>query len=70
MVHAFLLIVVIGGDVQSNDMYFRSITECNFFAAEVTKRYGNYTHYSSVPEEHKVTAYCKPVKVSEDLGLY
>jgi len=70
MVHAFLLVVLIGGDVQSNDMYFRSVTECNFFAAQVTKRYGNYTYYSSVPKEHKVTAYCKPVKVNKDLRLY
>ena len=70
MIHAFLLIVVIGGKVQSNDMYFRSVTECNFFASEVTTRYGNYRSYSSVPEEHRVTAYYKPVRVSEDLELY
>ena len=51
-------------------MYFRSVVDCNFFASQVTKRYGNYQHYSGVPSEHKVTAYCKPVKVNADKELY
>ena len=70
MTHAFLLIVVLGGEIQSKDMYFRSVTDCNFFASQVTKRYGNYQHYSRVPSEHKATEYCKPVKVSKDKELY
>jgi len=63
MIHAFLLVVVLGGEVVSSDMYFESIDRCNYFASEVTKRYGNYQHLYSVPEEHKATAYCRPVKV-------
>jgi len=51
-------------------MYFRSVIDCNFYAAEITKRYGNYGHYSSVPSEHKATAYCKPVMVPESKELY
>jgi hypothetical protein len=70
MIHAFLLVVVLGGKIQSQDMYFRSVVDCNFFASQVTKRYGNYQHYNSVPSEHKVTAYCKPVKVSPNKELY
>ena len=70
MIHAFLLVVVLGGKIQSQDMYFRSVVDCNFFASQVTKRYGNYQHYSGVPSEHKVTAYCKPVKVNADKELY
>ena len=54
MIHAFVLVLVLGGKVQSQDMYFRSVTDCNFFASQVTKRYGNYQHYSGVPSEHKV----------------
>ncbi len=54
MIHAFVLVLVLGGKVQSQDMYFRSVTDCNFFALQVTKRYGNYQHYSGVPSEHKV----------------
>jgi len=68
--HAFLLILVLGGKIQSQDMYFRSVIDCNFYAAEITKRYGNYGHYSSVPSEHKATAYCKPVMVPESKELY
>lgn len=70
MTHAFLLILVLGGKVQSQDMYFRSVTDCNFFASQITKRYGNYQHYGSVPTEHKATAYCKPVVVAADRELY
>jgi hypothetical protein len=70
MIHAFLLVVVLGGEVQSRDMYFRSIVDCNYFASQVTKRYGNYGSLSSVPSEHRATAYCKPVKVNADKELY
>ena len=70
MIHAFLLILVLGGKVQSQDMYFRSVIDCNFYAAEITKRYGNYGQYRSVPSEHKATAYCKPVMVPESKELY
>ena len=70
MIHAFLLIVVLGGEIQSKDMYFRSVTDCNFFASQVTKRYGNYQYSSRVPSEHKATAYCKPVKVNANKELY
>jgi|TARA_R110000803_G_scaffold58935_5_gene117245 hypothetical protein len=64
MIHAFLLIVVLGGKTVSQDMYFRSIDDCNYFASKVSKRYGNYQSYSGVPSKHKVTSYCKPVKIN------
>ena len=70
MIHAFLLVVILGGEVQSRDMYFRAVVECNYFAAQVTKRYGNYGSISGVPPEHRATAYCKPVKVNADKELY
>ena len=70
MIHAFLLVVVLGGEVQSRDMYFRSIVDCNYFASQVTERYGNYGSISGVPAEHRATAYCKPVKVNADKELY
>ena len=70
MIHAFLLVVVLGGDVQSQDMYFRSVVDCNYFASPITKRYGNYGSISGVPTQHKATAYCKPVKVAACQELY
>ena len=70
MIHAFLLLVYLGtGDSRqliSNDMYFRSIDDCNYFAAQVAKRYGNYKHYSYLDPKDRVTSYCVPKYVSED----
>jgi hypothetical protein len=64
MEHVFLLLVYLGaGDGRnliSNDMYFRSITDCNFFASELAKRYGNYRYYSYIDPKDRVTAYCIP----------
>ena len=48
------------------DVYFRGIETCNWYAAKIVKRYGNYSYYYAVPQEHKATAYCKPVWVSKD----
>ena len=70
MIHAFLLVVVLGGEVQSQDMYFRSVVDCNYFASQVTKRYGNYGSLSGVPAIHRATAYCKHVKVAANKELY
>jgi len=64
MEHVFLLLVYLGaGDGRnliSNDMYFQSITDCNFFASELAKRYGNYRYYSYIDPKDRVTAYCIP----------
>lgn len=62
--HVFLLLVYLGvGDdrvLVSNDMYFKSILNCNFFASEVSKRYGNYQYSDWIDNRDKVTAYCIP----------
>jgi len=65
MIHAFLLIVILGDQTVSNDMYFKSIDRCNYFASQVVKRYGNYGNYDYIPKKHRATAYCKPVLVDE-----
>lgn len=65
MMHVFLLVVYLGtGEDRrliSNDMYFYSINRCNFFAQELSKRYGNYNHIDLIDPRDRVTAYCKPV---------
>jgi len=61
MTHVFLLVVILGSKTISQDMYFWDINRCNYFASQIVKRYGNYRYYRSVPEEHRATAYCKPV---------
>ena len=72
MIHAFLLVYLLGGDVQGGQpMYFRSIDTCNYYASRIVKRYGNYSYSSLVPPEHRATAYCKPVYINSNTkGLY
>jgi hypothetical protein len=69
MIHVFLLMVYLGtGDdrrLVSDTMYFRSVTECNFFASQVSKRYGNYTYRDYLDPRDKVTAYCLPKYIIE-----
>ena len=72
MVHAFVLVFLLGGAEQKGQpMYFRDINQCNYFASRIVKRYGNYHYSSQVPPEHKATAYCKTVYIpSNTEGLY
>ena len=67
MMHAFLLLVYLGtGDSRqliSDTMYFRSVTDCNFFAAELSRRYGNYGNIDLLHPDDRVTAYCVPKQV-------
>ena len=68
--HVFLLLVYIGtGDfrtLDSDDMYFWDINECNYFASRVTKRYGNYEYSDFIDAKDRVTAYCVPRYVNPD----
>ena len=68
MIDAFLLMVYLGtGELrrlESGNMYFYSITECNYFASQVSKRYGNYGSLSLVDPKDRVTAYCVPKRVN------
>jgi hypothetical protein len=70
MIHVFLLMVYLGtGDSRkliSNDMYFRSVTDCNFYAKELTKRYGNYQSIDRMDSRDRVTAYCVPKYIKKD----
>jgi hypothetical protein len=69
MQHVFLLLVYLGtGDtrqITSNDMYFASIDDCNYFASQVSKRYGNYKYYTYLDPKDRVTAYCVPKYVDK-----
>lgn len=68
MLDVFLLLVYLGtGDqrrLESGSMYFRSIVTCNYFAKEVSRRYGNYSYLDYVPPQDRVTAYCVPRTVN------
>lgn len=69
MVHVFLLMVYLGaGDSRqliSQDMYFYDLVECNWYASQMAKRYGNYQHLDRMSAKDRVTAYCIPKYVEE-----
>ncbi len=71
MVDVFLLMVYLGtGEfrkLESNSMYFYSVVECNYFANQVTKRYGNYRYSQHLDAKDRVTAYCLPKRVDSTL---
>jgi len=74
MIHAFMLMVVMGTgefrQVQPNSMIFRSIDTCLYYAKRIPRQYGNYGSKYMVPPEHRVTAYCKPVRVQDGPNIY
>ena len=65
-----MLIVLIADVQQPSPMYFRSIDVCQYYAKRIPRQYGNYSHSSLVPAEHRITAYCKPVKVQDGPNIY
>jgi len=71
MIDAFLLMVYLGtGDfrkLESGNMHFYSITECNYFAEQISKRYGNYGFSEYIDAKDRVTAYCVPRQVNPEL---
>jgi hypothetical protein len=62
MIHVFLLFVYMGlGEdkrLKSNDMYFRSVDDCVYFAQRLSKQSKN------------ITAYCLPVLVDSKTKVY
>ena len=62
MIHAFLLFVYVGLNedrrLVSNDMYFRDLNECLFFAQKLHK------------QGETITAYCLPKLVDESIRIY
>jgi hypothetical protein len=62
MIHVFLLFVFIGsqGDKQlvSNDMYFKSLDDCTWYAQTLHK------------QGSQITAYCLPAIVDKDTKVY
>ena len=67
MMDVFLLLVYLGvGEdrrMESNKMHFRDLTECNFFARNLSKRYGTHRDMRYIDKRDRVTAYCVPKRV-------
>jgi hypothetical protein len=65
-----MLVVLIADAQQPSPMYFRSIDVCQYYAKRIPRQYGNYGSKYLVPKEHRITAYCKPVKVQDGPNVY
>jgi len=71
MIHAFLLVVLINGQKESQDMYFIDINRCNYFVKEIV--YGKKRNSGYNPPLVKLEAYCVPRLIDPDnanLKLY
>lgn len=71
MVTVFLLVMYLGGGedrrpVETN-LRFYSVTECNFFAKELAKRFGNYRYSDLMDRRDRATLYCVPVSVDPNI---
>ena len=68
MMDVFLLLVYLGvGEdrrmEKQQDAFFRDLTECNFFARNLSKRYGTHRDMRYIDKRDRVTAYCVPKRV-------
>ena len=57
VIHAFLLFVFLDGKLVSNDLYFRSVDDCTYFARALSKQSGR---------SNQITAYCLPKIIDPD----
>lgn len=66
MTHAFLLMVYLGTQLVSQDMYFQDIDRCKYFAQRITKQpmVPNGTASEDQPKGRKYIAVCEPRKVN------
>jgi|TARA_X000001382_G_C3136945_1_gene168238 hypothetical protein len=68
MLTVFVLSVYLGlGENKKlihDKMLFRSLVDCQWYAARVVKTYGNYEFYRAGTD--KITAYCLPVEIPEN----
>ena len=66
MILSFLLVVIVNNEVVStDDMLFRDIKRCSFFAREIERSDNRHTYYY----RKNVTAYCIP-KMSTEQDKY
>ena len=68
MITVFVLMIFTGlGDEEklySDKMIFRSLIDCQWYAARIVNVYGNYSY--TRPGTEKITAFCLPVEMAED----
>ena len=75
MITVFILVMFLGtGDERrelKTHLRFYSVTECNFYAKELARRFGNYQDYDWLDRRDRVTLYCVPEEADpEDVRVY
>ena len=66
MTHVFLLMVYLGTQTVSQDMYFRDIDQCRYFAERLNNQSSvpNRTAGEDVPKTRSYVAVCEPRRVN------
>lgn len=66
MTHVFLLMVYLGQQTVSQDMYFRDIDQCKYFAERLNNQPSvpNRTAGEDVPKTRSYIAVCEPRRVN------
>ena len=60
MIMAFMLMIMVNGEMRQTDMmYFRNVNRCNFFAGAIEKG-------SSDDGQYLITAWCEPKMVPRE----
>jgi len=72
MTHAFLLMVYLGTQVISQDMYFRNIDNCLYFSERLNKQPSipNPTAKEDAPKRLSYTAVCVPKRINDKTKVY
>ena len=72
MMHAFLLIVYLGRQIVSQDMYFNDIDRCKYFAERLNNQpqVPNKVVQDKAPKFVKYTAVCVPKRVGKKTKVY
>lgn len=70
--HAFLLTVYLGVNIVSNDMYFRNINDCKYFAERLNRQPAvpNADPQEDAPRFIKYTAVCVPKRIGNNAKVY
>ena len=70
--HAFLLMVYLGSRLVSQDMYFRSIDDCKYFAERLNNQphVPNAVAQEDAPRLIKYTAVCVPKRIGKNAKVY
>ena len=70
--HAFLLMVYLGSRLVSQDMYFRSIDDCKYFAERLNNQPSvpNPVAQEDAPRSISYTAVCVPKRIGKNTKVY